>query len=63
MSSFIVVEALALVTWWGLGRLVFGLRRRVGHPGRRGGVGGGAPVLVYDGTEGHSDTGDKVRSA
>ena len=30
MSSFIVVEALALVTWWGLGRLVHPLRRR-GH--------------------------------
>ncbi len=27
MSSFIVVEALGLVTWWGLGRLVRGLRR------------------------------------
>ena len=29
MSSFIVVEALGLVTWWGLGRLVHPLRR--GH--------------------------------
>jgi dolichol-phosphate mannosyltransferase len=28
MSSFIVVEALGLVTWWGLGRLVNPLRRR-----------------------------------
>ena len=27
MSSVIVVEALGLVTWWGLGRLVRGLRR------------------------------------
>jgi dolichol-phosphate mannosyltransferase len=27
MSSFIVIEALALVTWWGLGRLWHGLRR------------------------------------
>ena len=27
MSSFIVVEALALVTWWALGRLVHGVRR------------------------------------
>jgi dolichol-phosphate mannosyltransferase len=27
MSSFIVVEALGLVTWWGLGRLVHPLRR------------------------------------
>jgi dolichol-phosphate mannosyltransferase len=30
MSSFIVIEALALVTWWALGRLVHGLT-----PGRR----------------------------
>jgi dolichol-phosphate mannosyltransferase len=28
MSSFIVVEALGLVTWWGLGRALRGLRRR-----------------------------------
>jgi len=28
MSSFIVIEALALVTWWALGRLVRPLRRR-----------------------------------
>ncbi len=37
MSSVIVVEALGLVTWWGLGRLVAGLRRA----GARGGGGGG----------------------
>ena len=30
MSSFIVIEALALVTWWALGRLVRPLRRRGG---------------------------------
>ncbi|HEY1651529.1 MAG TPA: polyprenol monophosphomannose synthase [Acidimicrobiales bacterium] len=37
MSSFIVVEALGLVTWWGLGRLA-GAVRRVGRrgAGRRG---------------------------
>jgi dolichol-phosphate mannosyltransferase len=46
MSSFIVVEALGLVTWWGMGRLVRGLRRLVtgrrgnGPPGSRGGAGG-----------------------
>ncbi len=40
MSSFIVVEALGLVTWWGLGRLargvrrVFGSGRPPGAPGR-----------------------------
>ncbi|MDA8057240.1 MAG: dolichol-phosphate mannosyltransferase, partial [Actinomycetota bacterium] len=31
MSLFIVVEALALVTWWGLGRLVAPARRWVGQ--------------------------------
>jgi dolichol-phosphate mannosyltransferase len=64
MSSFIVVEALALVTWWGLGRLVHGLRR-AGRTGRRGGVdgGGGAPAPLYDGVAGNSDTADRVRSA
>ena len=62
MSSFIVVEALALVTWWGLGRLVHRLRG-VGRPGRHGGEGGGAPAPVYNGTAGRSDTGDPVRSA
>ena len=35
MSSFIVVEALGLVTWWGLGRIVRGARRLV-TGGRRG---------------------------
>ena len=60
MSSFIVVEALALVTWWGLGRLVHGLRR-AGRSGRGGG-GDAAPGALYDGTAGRSDTGDPVRS-
>jgi len=32
MSSFIVVEALALVTWWALGRLVHSLRRGAKAP-------------------------------
>ena len=40
MSSFIVVEALALVTWWALGRLVHGVRRL----GRKPKVGAGAPA-------------------
>jgi dolichol-phosphate mannosyltransferase len=43
MSSFIVVEALALVTWWAMGRLVRGAQRLV-RDGRRavgGGSGGG----------------------
>jgi dolichol-phosphate mannosyltransferase len=35
MSSRIVLEALGLVTWWGMGRVVRGLqreRRQLGHP-------------------------------
>ena len=44
MSSFIVVEALGLVTWWGLGRLARGLRHARGgtRPERPGGLGTGA---------------------
>jgi dolichol-phosphate mannosyltransferase len=37
MSSFIVVEALALVTWWGLGRL-FAPLRRLGRGGKKSAV-------------------------
>jgi len=37
MSSFIVVEALALVTWWGLGRLLAPLRR-LGRGGKQAAV-------------------------
>jgi dolichol-phosphate mannosyltransferase len=40
MSSMIVIEALALVTWWGLGRLVSGARR-LGRGGGRGGTASG----------------------
>ena len=39
MSSVIVVEALGLVTWWGLGRIVPGAAAR---PGRR------APAAARD---------------
>ena len=46
MSSFIVVEALGLVTWWGLGRIVHGVRGVAtggrGKAGRRGGASAGA---------------------
>ena len=44
MSSFIVVEALGLVTWWGLGRIVHGarLRRAAQKAGSTGGAGAGA---------------------
>jgi dolichol-phosphate mannosyltransferase len=41
MSSVIVVEALGLVTWWGLGRLAAGMRRAAGGRGR--GRGRGTP--------------------
>lgn len=51
MSSFIVVEALALVTWWGLGRLVAPLRR-LGRGSRRGG--GGAAGPGWNGSSGAS---------
>jgi dolichol-phosphate mannosyltransferase len=61
MSSFIVVEALGLVTWWGFGRLVHGARR-VSTGGRRAkapasgvGVGAGSVSAAVD-------SGDPVRS-
>jgi dolichol-phosphate mannosyltransferase len=41
MSSFIVVEALALVTWWGLGRAARGLRHALTPRRGPGGTGGG----------------------
>ncbi len=47
MSSVIVVEALGLVTWWGLGRVAHGLRRFVSPRQRRSGAGaGGATVDI-----------------
>ena len=42
MSSFIVVEALGLVTWWGLGRVVHGAQRCVGSRRQRNDGAGGA---------------------
>jgi hypothetical protein len=53
MSSFIVVEALGLVTWWGLGRIVHGARR-VKAPSA--GVAAGHSSAA-------ADTEDPVRSA
>jgi dolichol-phosphate mannosyltransferase len=48
MSSRIVVEALALVTWWGLGRVTHGFRQgrhpRVARAGAGSGSGSGDPV-------------------
>jgi dolichol-phosphate mannosyltransferase len=70
MSSVIVVEALGLVTWWGLGRVVRGLRRAVtgkrgrGTAGSTRGHGDGAAVSHTAGAP-STDTGaqDPVRSA
>jgi dolichol-phosphate mannosyltransferase len=70
MSSFIVVEALALVTWWGVGRIVHGLGlRRTGRRGPDAVVGGGGSGgsggsgSSGTGPSGRSGTGDPVRSA
>ncbi len=59
MSSVIVIEALGLVTWWGLGRVVRGVRRALTPGGAKGlgpgpgGTGnGGGEVRSYAGTEG-----------
>lgn len=49
MSSIIVIEALGLVTWWGLGRAVNALRRVLG---RAEGGSGGAPVSAQYGAPG-----------
>jgi dolichol-phosphate mannosyltransferase len=57
MSSVIVFEALGLVTWWGLGRVVRGVRRALTargakDPGSGGPGNGGGEVRSYAGTEG-----------
>jgi dolichol-phosphate mannosyltransferase len=75
MSSFIVVEALGLVTFWGLGRLVHGARhflsgsRRKTQPVPAPGA-GGTPAAratagdnAANGKSGNSGTEDSVRSA
>jgi dolichol-phosphate mannosyltransferase len=64
MSSFIVIEALGLVTWWGMGRLARGLRRA--FTGRRGkGPAGGGGAGGTRGAEAHHLAGaeDPVGSA
>ncbi len=69
MSSFIVVEALLLVSWWGLGRLVRGARGMVMGANRRSGeVSGGLapPPAPPNGTHpDHTGSGaeDAVHSA
>jgi hypothetical protein len=62
MSSFIVVEALALVTWWAVGRLVHSVRRggRGGGGRGRGGRGVGSSSSASAGTP---SAGDRVGSA
>ena len=57
MSSVIVIEALGLVTWWGLGRVVRGVGRalsprRAEGPGRGGTGKRGGGLRAYAGTEG-----------
>jgi dolichol-phosphate mannosyltransferase len=60
MSSVIVVEALGLVTWWGLGRLLRGVTHVFrGRGGRRGGT--AATAKVPDIVPAEAD--DPVRSA
>jgi dolichol-phosphate mannosyltransferase len=73
MSSFIVVEALALVTWWALGRVVRALRRRPStggsaEPAAFGDAGPGASAAAGAGertepTGAYAGTEDPVRSA
>ncbi len=58
MSSFIVVEALALVTWWGLGRLV-GAVRRLGRRRGDGGAGSGGGAAGAGGVAGKSSKSSK----
>ena len=58
MSSRIVVEALALVTWWGMGRLVHGVcngRTVVGH--------GGTATVTSASATSRTGSNDPVRSA
>jgi dolichol-phosphate mannosyltransferase len=51
MSSFIVVEALALVTWWGLGRLVAPLRRSRRRAGGERSANGASPGVTTSDTD------------
>jgi hypothetical protein len=69
MSSFIVVEALGLVTFWGLGRIARGAqhlfggsRSRKKSKGSRGG-GPGAAAGSGAGAAAGADAEDPVRSA
>jgi dolichol-phosphate mannosyltransferase len=66
MSSFIVIEALGLVTWWGLGRLTraFGRRPRVAGTAAAAAAGAGSVGIEADGAGPRSLSGaeDPVRS-
>jgi dolichol-phosphate mannosyltransferase len=61
MSSFIVLEALALVTWWGLGRIAYGARRAAtgGRRTKAPPVGAGSAAARAHAS---TDTEDPVRS-
>jgi dolichol-phosphate mannosyltransferase len=71
MSSVIVVEALGLVTWWGLGRLARGLHRALtssrrggsGPSDGGGGGGGGEPAVEPRPPDTYSGAVDPVHSA
>jgi dolichol-phosphate mannosyltransferase len=60
MSSFIVVEALGLVTWWGLGRVVHGMGRI--FSGRRRRDGGQVTTSVAGPAPARRDAEEPVRS-
>ena len=67
MSSFIVVEALGLVTFWGLGRIARGAQHLFGGPRSRkkskGSTGGGPGAVASSGAGAGADAEDPVRSA
>jgi dolichol-phosphate mannosyltransferase len=62
MSSFIVVEALLLVTWWGLGRLVRGAVR-LGRGARSLPPSPGATAAQATDPASEADSGDPVHSS
>jgi dolichol-phosphate mannosyltransferase len=64
MSSFIVFEALGLVTWWGLGRIVHGARRvsTGGRSAKAPSAGVGSSSAAAGRTHASTDTEDPVRS-
>lgn len=63
MSSRIVVEALGLVTWWGLGRMLHRVRRSPVDPGAAAGAAAGSAPVSTSTSPPSSDASDPVRSA